>query len=218
MSNLKSMNIVKFCVALSVTALTSCSYVRDHFDSERFASKGVVVVSLPVPAAEGEVYVSNTLVASPNQDTAEPEMAPLLGYLPPVASYLPSENEVWVQIDRQSLKIAVYRGNTMIKEFAAEGSVSLNAGDYFVQLKQKDPVWYAPDAYFAARELVVPSADDRVRYRRGALGKFAIYPTDNFPIHSAAVWSPEVGGVRVSSADLASIYYLIPLGAPIVVK
>lgn len=232
MSNLNSTNLVKFSMAMMVASLTACSYVKEQiakerFDSGRFAAAGAVVVSLPVPVAGGDVYVSNsannvdatqTAANLTDGELTNSEMAPLLGYLPPIASYLPTENEVWVQIDRQTMRIAIYRGNTLVKEFGAEGSVSLNPGDYFVQLKQKDPVWYAPDAYFSARELVVPTADDRVRYRRGALGKFAIYPTDNFAIHSAPVFSPEVGGIRVSSADLASIYYLIPLGAPVVVK
>ena len=211
MSNYMPIKIIKIAIVAACISLISCGYVTNHFDSERFASSGSVVVSLPVPSATAEVYVNNF-------SSDETTMSPLLGYLPPVSSYLPTENEVWIQVDREAMKVAVFKGKAMIKEIAAEGLVALNSGDYFVKLKQKDPIWYAPDSYFAERELVVPSAEDKVRYRRGALGKYAIYPTDNFAIHSAPIWSKDVGGIRVSSADLASIYYLVPLGTPVVVK
>ena len=145
-------------------------------------------------------------------------MAPLIGYFPPLMSFVPAENEIWLEVDRTTAKLSLYKGREIVKQIQGEGVVSMNSGEYFLQHKQKAPLWYAPNEYFTKRQLAVPASENRLRYRRGALGDLALYPTTTFPIHSAPLWSDEVGGLRISESDLASIYFMLPVGAPIVVK
>lgn len=198
-----------FCLVLF--GLSACSLLSKNHktDSAKYLSAGTIIISHQVPdknplaiseAEEGKLY------------------APLIGYFPPAITYLPADNETWLEVNSQLKKLTLYKGKTPIKEMEAEGSVSLSAGDYYLQHKQKQPLWYAPNEYFSSRQLTVPSPNDRLRYRRGALGKYALFPTTAFPIHCAPLWSEDVGGMRVSSNDLASIYYMLPIGAPIVVK
>ena len=146
------------------------------------------------------------------------QFAPLIGYFPPAVSYVPAENETWLEISREQHQLTLFKGKNIVKKMNIEGTITLDVGDYFLQHKQKNPLWYAPNEYFAKRQLRVPNEEDRLRYRRGALGKFALFPTNTFPIHSAPVWTSEVGGLRVSEADLHSIFLMIPVGAPVVVK
>jgi len=144
--------------------------------------------------------------------------APLIGYFPPAHAYMPADNETWLEVDSKKKTLTLFKGKSAIKEIKGEGSVSLDEGEYYLQHKQKQPLWYAPDDYFKKRKLNIPSPGDRLRYRRGALGNYALYPTTTFPIHCGPIWSKDVGGLRVSATELSSIYYMLPVGAPIVVK
>lgn len=167
------------------------------------------------PTLLAEDVLAQASVAKPDSPAV---MAPLIGYFPPLMSFVPAENEVWLEVDRATAKISLYKGHEVVKQIQGEGVVSMNAGEYFLQHKQKQPLWYAPNEYFTKRQLAVPATENRLRYRRGALGELALYPTTTFPIHSAPLWSDEVGGLRISAADLASIYFMLPVGAPVVVK
>lgn len=192
---------------LNISILSSCSL--GIFKNKDFVESGTIIISHQVPLKTAPVAFHST---------EEKLFAPLIGYFPPTLSYLPAENETWLEINKANSKISLYKGTTIIKEMKAEGSSSLPTGDYFLQRKQKEPIWYAPDNYFTNRQLKLPSADDKLRYRKGALGKFALFPTTSFPIHCAPLWSEDVGGLKVTPLDLASIYYMIQVGAPIVVK
>lgn len=192
---------------LNVSILSSCSLGK--LKNTDFIESGTIIISHQVPLKAPTVALT-----SPEEKL----FAPLIGYFPPTLSYLPADNETWLEISKENSKISLYKGTTIIKEMKAEGMASLPNGDYFLQRKQKEPIWYAPDNYFTNRQLKLPSAEDKLRYRKGALGKFALFPTTSFPIHCAPLWSEEVGGLKVTPADLASIYYMIQVGAPIVVK
>jgi len=144
--------------------------------------------------------------------------SPLVGFFPLSIQFKPADNEVWIQIDKEKNQIEVYKGKEVLKVIAAEGDVKLAAGEYPLQHKQRNPLWYAPDEYFSRRELRVPPRGDHFRYRRGALGNYALYPTMDFVIHSGPFWSEEVGGLKVSEADLAAIFVMMNVGTPIIVK
>lgn len=144
--------------------------------------------------------------------------APLVGFFPLSIAFKPADNEVWIQILRDKNQIEVFKGQELIKSIQAEGKISLAPGEYPLQHKQRNPLWYAPDEYFSRRELRVPPRGDHFRYRRGALGNYAVYPTMDFAIHSGPFWSEEVGGLKVSETDLASIFVMLNVGTPIVVK
>ncbi|NQV20936.1 MAG: ribulose-phosphate 3-epimerase, partial [Rhodospirillales bacterium] len=64
----------------------------------------------------------------------------------------------------------LHRTLQLIKSLGVKAGVSLNPGTYALQHKQKRPLWYASDEYFAKRQLPIPPPGDRQRYRRGALG------------------------------------------------
>jgi hypothetical protein len=49
------------------------------------------------------------------------------------------------------------------------------SGNYNVILKQKRPLWYAPDNYYTERNLPLPGEGASERYLKGALGEYAIY-------------------------------------------
>jgi len=144
--------------------------------------------------------------------------APIIGFFPLTATFNPADNEVWLELDRESRQLKVYKGKKEIKTIKGEGIVALAPGEYPLQHKQKSPLWYAPDEYFENRELRVPPRGDNFRYRRGALGAYALYPTMDFIIHSGPFWSKEVGGMKVSESELSSIFLMINVGTPIVVK
>lgn len=189
-------------------------------DKEKFSESGTVVTSLQTPEhrSAAPAPAPDELAAQLNPDGIPQRLAPLIGYFPPALSYMPAENEAWLELNRAQQTLVLYKGNSVVKEMKVEGAISLDPGDYFLQHKQKDPLWYAPNEYFAKRQLNVPPENDRRRYRKGALGKFALFPTTTFPIHCAPVWTSDVGGVRVSESDLHSIFVMIPVGAPVVIK
>ena len=236
--NLKLASISLF----ALLALSGCSTVRSTFSDvasifdsgklfgsgsgKSFSDSGTIIISRQAPPASGEGVASARAAEreqlasamTPTAESGQRLMAPLVGYFPPAGVFVPAENETWIEINRELGVLSVYRGKEVVKEAKTEGSVSLPEGDYYLQHKQAQPLWYAPNEYFKKRQLLVPEAENRLRYRRGALGQFALYPTTTFPIHCGPIWSEDVGGLRVSPQDMASIYHLVPLGSPVVVK
>jgi len=191
----------------------------------KFLDSGTIILSHQVPTKAKSLAQAPAPIAEEVQTASEDKpdikrtpLAPLVGYFPPAPTYLPADNETWLEINQKTKVLTLYKGKGVVKEIHGEGNVSIAPGDYYLQHKQKAPLWYAPNEYFAKRQLSIPSSSDRLRYRRGALGKFALFPTTTFPIHCAPLWTEDVGGLRLSATDLSSIYYMLPVGAPIVVK
>lgn len=174
-----------------------------------FLPSGTIILSREIPARE-EIALSSA-------DEAQ-LLSPILGYIPPIMSFLPADNEFWLELDRQKKTISLYKGSSLLKTIPGEGRIDLAPGQYALQHKQKHPLWYAPDSYFQKRNLEVPPAGHKLRYRRGALGNYVLFPTTTFPIHSAAFWDDDVGGLRISQSDLSSFFSELPLGLSIVVK
>ncbi|RIL03500.1 MAG: hypothetical protein DCC75_12910 [Proteobacteria bacterium] len=128
-----------------------------------------------------------------------------------------------LEIDTASKELRVLDGAQPIFSAKAEGfeSISLKSlsGEALQIIhKQRNPLWYAPDSYFAVRQLALPKAGDKERFRRGALGEFAMFLRKDLPIHSASVWSKEVGGLRLAEQDLSKIYYSLPANSQVVVR
>ena len=61
-------------------------------------------------------------------------MAPLIGYFPPASAYVPADNEAWLEIQRDSKKIILYRGKDVVKEVTAEGEINIGPGEFYLQL------------------------------------------------------------------------------------
>lgn len=138
----------------------------------------------------------------------------MLGFVP-----LPAlRHGAWASIDRSSGNIELRDGDAVVASIPAQGLNNLKPGLHHVLHKQKAPLWYATDGYYAKRGLPTPPQGDRSRFLRGALGSMALYLDKDTPIHSGAVWASDVGGLRMEEADLSRLYYSLPVGAPIEIK
>src|SRR5690606_8603035 len=90
-----------------------------------------------------------------SKDSNQLRYAPIIGFFPLTATFNPADNEVWLELDRESRLLKVFKGKKEIKTIKGEGIVALAPGEYPLQHKQKSPLWYAPDEYFENRELRV---------------------------------------------------------------
>jgi hypothetical protein len=145
----------------------------------------------------------------------------MLGFLPGTIPALVTPAQrvgTWISIDRAQQKLTLFDGAAAIGSFGGEGFDKLPAGSFHLILKQRNPLWYAPDSYFTARNLTVPAPGDRSRFRRGALGDFAVFLDKKTALHSGPVWSSDIGGLRMEENDLSRVYYQLDLGALVEVK
>ena len=161
---------------------------------------------------EGSIVIARPMpVAKPISPTETPR---LLGFLPTQFAVVGD----WVVIDRTAGTATLMSGATQKLAVPVEGAQSLSPGTYTVLHKQRHPLWYAPDAYFEMRNQPPPPQGDRLRYRRGALGEFAIFLSQDTPIHSGPMWLGEIGGLKLSENDLSRLYYQLETGAVVEVK
>ncbi len=161
-------------------------------------NSGVVAVSRPVP------------------EVAAPHVSPptMLGFMPNKHS---SSGAV-VVIERSSQSVHIVSPKDEERRFAAEGADALRPGVYSVELKQTEPVWYAPPSYFEARGLQVPGEGDKQRFLRGALGARALFIDGQTAIHEGPMWSEEVGGLRLDPEDMTAVYKALHVGARVEVR
>lgn len=145
-------------------------------------------------------------------------MAPMIGFIPPTAEFAPAVNEAWLEINKSKNLITVFEGERELKAFSAKGKIKLEKGNHSLQYKAENPTWYADDNYFQNRGLAIPASDSSQRFLKGALGGFALYPDGAEPIHAGAIWSEEVGGLKLSKADAEALYNALTIGCSIVVK
>lgn len=95
-------------------------------------------------------------------------------------------------------------------------------GMFRVQVKQKDPVWFLPDWYFAERGEAVPPPDSPVRRREGELGTSALFLGEEIAIHGTD--RPELlgddvshGCIRVTNEDARRLYHEVEIGTPVLI-
>ncbi len=151
---------------------------------------------------------------APNVSPAMP--ISMLAFFPVRTSQVGS----WLSIESQRGAVSLMDGDKTVSSVHAEGTIGLAPGSYQILHKQRSALWYADDNYFKARKLPIPAQNDKSRYRRGALGDFALFIGNNAPVplHSGPIWSPEIGGMRLNDDDLSRIYYQLPVGAAVEVK
>ncbi len=138
-----------------------------------------------------------------------------------VLGFIPVDSDrqgKWLSIDASKGVISLMEGQETIASAQTDGKIKLEPGRYTILHKQRSPLWYAGDSYFTKRGLEVPGAGDKSRYRRGALGDFALFIDKETSLHSSLVWSDEVGGLRVSDEELRKIYYSVDIGSLIEIK
>jgi lipoprotein-anchoring transpeptidase ErfK/SrfK len=87
-----------------------------------------------------------------------------------------------------------------------------------VTLKEENPLWYAPREYFLKRSMAVPEEGSRERFKRAALGSKTIFLNNHTPIHSGPVWMQEIGGIRLSTAEMQQVFSTITVGTRVEVR
>lgn len=172
--------------------------------------------------------VTVSIEASPTVGSAYKVAAnstiPMIGLVPGAVPALLSPKiepaGAWLSIDAGSRTVSLIDSGEVV--FAAPFSGDVGGGkdraELSVLLKQRNAVWFAPDEYFAARGLAVPTENSRERYLKGALGDFVVYLDEDMALYSGPVDVPEIAGVRLDPNDLARIYYLLPVGAKAVTR
>ena len=138
----------------------------------------------------------------------------MLGFVPAPALHQGN----WLNVDLKKHSISLMDGTQELSSTSGQGLAALKPGSYQVVHKQRNPLWYAPNSYFSARHLPIPAEGDATRFRRGALGDFALFLAKDLPLHSGPVWTSEIGGVQVADGDLSKIFYLLPIGAPVEIR
>mgnify|MGYP000605882406 CR=1 FL=1 len=200
-------------VVFLVGALTACagpsqsptpgSSAAINNDSFRWDNSGSIVLARPIPgfgATDGGQFGVGT--------------TPLLGFMP-VQFAVAGE---WLSIDRSKGTVTLMSGAVERQAASGEGISNLTPGVYSLLHKQRNPLWYAPDTYFQLRGLQTPAQGDRERYRRGALGDFALFIGQDLPLHSGPMWTSEIGGVRLADTDISRLYYQLDVGSVVEIK
>lgn len=100
----------------------------------------------------------------------------------------------------------------------AQGAYTLKKGTFSVATKELDPLWQAPPTYFLRRGLQVPTEGSPARAMRGALGHQALFLDSSVAIHSGPIWNDDVGGVKLSSADMGMLFDVVRVGATVTVR
>lgn len=164
--------------------------------SEIWLSDGMLAVSREVPAP------------------SETEAAELLGFMPFYVGHVGP----WLMVDKRKQTITLMDGQQEVRKAMGAGFDGIAPGSYELAHKQRAALWYAPDSYFIERGLAVPEQGAKERFRRGALGEFALFIDKDTPIHSGPVWTKDVGGIQIPEGELSRIYYQLEVGAPIEVR
>jgi hypothetical protein len=137
---------------------------------------------------------------------------PLLGFMPTRQAVEPTRQGTWLRISRSSRKIEVVQDGRTTTVISGDGVQSLRPGTYSIAHKQETPLWYAPDQYFAVRDIDIPTNNETERFRRGALGTAAVFLDADTPIHNGPLWRDEIGGVRIDDEDMLALFNTLKVG------
>lgn len=93
-------------------------------------------------------------------------------------------------------------------------------GRFYVQKKEKSPVWHKPDWAFIEEGLPVPPPGARERYETGVLGDYALHLGDGYLIHGTLytrlLGMPVTHGcVRLDDEMLSLVYKNLSVGSAV---
>lgn len=113
--------------------------------------------------------------------------------------------------------VGVGTGGSLRRAEGEAWDFSTPTGVFEIGRKKKDPVWYAPDWYYVERDLPIPPAYSPARYRRGILGDYALYLSDEIAIHgtedeNSVGRASSHGCLRMRNADIAIVFPLVQVG------
>jgi len=126
----------------------------------------------------------------------------LLGFLPVQGI----DRGNWMAIDPANKIINVMSGSELLARVRIQDIGEIEPGTYGIIHRQQNPLWYAPASYFSRRNLAVPAEGTSERFRKGALGDFALFINKDFSIHNSPVACQDVGGIKLSDEDIALLY------------
>jgi hypothetical protein len=191
------LSLVTICVVVGGSLSTSgCSSAAKPSGEKELIPDGSILISRPLPKViTGDTGVALGLIPSPQKPAG-----------------------TWLSIDTAHKTVTLMEGEKVSLSATGEGINALKPGKYVLLHKQRNPLWYAPSSYFAARKLAVPAEGDKARFRRGALGDFVLYIDKEVPIHSGPIWLTDIGGVKLDDTSLSKMYYLLNVGAEVEVK
>lgn len=121
-----------------------------------------------------------------------------------------------IDTSTHSLTVTIPGKEPMVMK--AQGAYALTKGSFSVARKAVDPLWQAPPTYFLRRGLKVPEEGSSARSMRGALGHQALFLSKSVAIHSGPIWNDDVGGVKLSSTDMAMLFDVVSVGAAVEVR
>ncbi|HYO47076.1 MAG TPA: L,D-transpeptidase [Gemmatimonadota bacterium] len=118
--------------------------------------------------------------------------------------------------------VGVGTGERLNRTRGEEWVFSTPTGAFEIGRKKKDPVWYTPDWYYVERGQPIPVAYSDVRYRRGVLGDYALYLSDEIAIHgteneSTVGRASSHGCLRMRNTDIAVVFPLVEVGTRVVI-
>lgn len=121
-------------------------------------------------------------------------------------------------IDSSKHSLTMYRQGEAPLVLNAQGAYAMKQGTFSISRKEANPLWQAPPTYFLRRGLPVPAEGSSERAMRGALGAQAIFLDQGRAIHSGPVWNEDVGGIKISSKDMAMLFDVVGVGATVEVR
>jgi hypothetical protein len=175
--------------------LSACSQLLPHSSNSSLLQSGVVAISRPIPLPIGLDH----------------------GRLPQTES-IPVAAVESVIISRVDETITTLNSDGKPIVFRAEGTARLKPGAFTITAKEEHPLWYAPSTYFEKRLIQVPKEGSRDRFRRAALGNKALFLNNSTPIHSGPIWMEEIGGLRITRADMPSLFAMLDIGTRVEVR
>jgi hypothetical protein len=121
-------------------------------------------------------------------------------------------------IDTSKHSLTIHRQGELPLVLKAQGAYAMKHGNFSVTRKETNPLWQAPPTYFLRRGLSVPVEGSPERSMRGALGARALFLDQGRVIHSGPVWNDDVGGIKLSSQDMAMLFEVVAVGATVEVR
>lgn len=110
-------------------------------------------------------------------------------------------------------------GNSKVEKLGQlRKTVELGEGDYVVETRQQNPLWYAPDDYFKRRNLPIPAVGAKGRFLRAAYGEKGVFLSGGVALYQGEEAVPEINGVPMSAELMAKIYETLPPGSVVRVK
>jgi hypothetical protein len=195
-----------FGIFLAALILCGCSLNSPKEETTLLAS--------PASIQAGSVMISRSVPEVTSALQLAKQSSSALGFVP--GNFAVAGD--WITVDRNAGTITLMSGNKAKLTASGEGLKMLEPGIFSIVHKQRHPLWYATDSYFSERGLETPNPAARDRYRRGALGEFALFIDANTPIHSGLIWDSTIGGVRLEEEDLSRLYYQVDVGAVVEVR